>query len=86
MKTIVERQLTSELVRLLNEVNYEPLIIRVHEKRFVVLREDEHSDSFETFSGDHPRTNLTEFFRNSPLFGTELDLERDREPSREVEF
>lgn len=34
----------------------------------------------------HPSTNLVEFFRNSPLFGVDLDVERKNDPSREVEF
>jgi hypothetical protein len=83
MKTIAERQLSPELVRALNEAEYEPLIIEVSGKRFVVLKESERS---ETLQEDSSRTSLTEFFRNSPLYGVELDLERDKAPSREVEF
>ncbi len=86
MKTIVERQLSPEFVRALDEVENEPLIIKVQGKIFVVLKEDEHSDRFQTFSGNNPQSKLTEFFRNSPLCGVELDLERDKAPSREVEF
>ncbi|MDM8551955.1 hypothetical protein QUF72_17860 [Desulfobacterales bacterium HSG2] len=84
MKTIIERQLTPEFVRALNEAEHEPLIIEVHGKRFVVLREEEHSDRSETSPEDSSQTSLTEFFRNSPLYGVELDLERDKTPSREV--
>lgn len=80
MKTIIERHLTPEFVRALNETEYEPLIIEVHGKRFVVLKEEE------AFPENKPRTGLAEFFRNSPLCGLELDLERDRTPSREVAF
>ena len=29
-----------------------------------------------------PQKNLVEFFRNSPLYGIELDIERGKEPSR----
>jgi len=80
--TIVERQLTPEFVRALHEAEHEPLIIEVHGKRFVVLRQDEHSDRFENSLKENSRTGLTAFFRNSPLCGTELDLERDKAPSR----
>ncbi len=33
-----------------------------------------------------PATGLFEFFRNSPLVGVELDLERSRETDRDVEL
>ena len=33
-----------------------------------------------------PTTGLVKFFRNSPLYGVALDLERDKGPAREVEF
>lgn len=33
-----------------------------------------------------PSTNLVEFFRKSPLRGAGIDLERSKEPSREVYF
>lgn len=33
-----------------------------------------------------PSTNLVEFFRKSPLRGAGIDLERSKEPSREVDF
>ncbi len=84
--TIAERYLTPEFVRALDEAKYEPLILEVHGKKFVVLRQDEHSGRFENSLKSISRTGLTEFFRNSPLCGTELDLERDKTPSREVIF
>lgn len=31
-----------------------------------------------------PKTSLVEFFRNSPLVGLNLDLERDSSPVREI--
>jgi len=34
----------------------------------------------------HQPTNLVQFFRTSPLVGVELDLERDREPARDIEL
>ena len=33
-----------------------------------------------------PKTDLVDFFRNSPLSGVPLDLERDKDPSRKVEL
>lgn len=33
-----------------------------------------------------PKTDLVEFFRKSPLYGAELDLERDKSPAREFEL
>jgi hypothetical protein len=80
MKTIAERQLSPELVRALNEAEYEPLIIEVRGKRFIVMKESERS---ETLQEDTSRTSLNEFFRNSPLYSAKLDLERDKAPSGE---
>jgi len=41
--------------------------------------------SFEEFQNlTRPGTSLREFFRQSPLFETELDLERSKDVSREV--
>ena len=34
----------------------------------------------------HQPKNLVEFFRQSPLVGVELDLERDRDPGRDLEL
>ncbi|MCE5317530.1 MAG: type II toxin-antitoxin system Phd/YefM family antitoxin [Parachlamydia sp.] len=33
-----------------------------------------------------PKGNLVDFFRNSPLYGVELDLERKEDYPREIEF
>jgi prevent-host-death family protein len=33
-----------------------------------------------------PKTSLLEFFRQSPLYGVELNLERDRDTGREVDL
>ena len=86
MKTIVEKHLTPEFVKVLDESENEPLLIEVHGKKFIVLREDIYSEQLEVFSKSGSRTRLSEFFKNSPLHGVELDLERDKTPSREVEF
>ncbi len=32
------------------------------------------------------KTNLVDFFRSSPLVGVELDLERDRDTGRELDW
>ena len=41
--------------------------------------------SFEEFQNlIRPSTSLREFFRQSPLYDTELDLERSKDVSREV--
>ena len=41
--------------------------------------------SFEEFQNlTRPRTSLREFFRQSPLYDTDLDLERSKDVSREV--
>jgi prevent-host-death family protein len=41
--------------------------------------------SFEEFQNlTRPGTSLREFFRQSPFYGTELDLERSKDVSREV--
>jgi prevent-host-death family protein len=34
----------------------------------------------------HQPKNLVQFFRQSPLVGVELDLERDRDPERETDL
>lgn len=33
-----------------------------------------------------PKSNLVDFFKNSPLHDIELDLERDKDLPREIEF
>ncbi len=41
--------------------------------------------SYEEFQGlTRPATSLREFFRQSPLYDTDLDLERSKDVSREV--
>lgn len=37
-------------------------------------------------SKSHQPKNLVQFFRQSPLVGLDLDLERDRDPGREIEL
>lgn len=35
---------------------------------------------------NQPKKNLVEFFKDSPFYGVELDLERSKDSPREVEF
>lgn len=35
---------------------------------------------------NRPKQNLVDFFRNSPLYDIELDLERAKDTPREIEF
>lgn len=53
-------------------------------KEGVVMMAEE---QFERLVGkSHQPKNLVEFFRQSPLVGVELDLERDRDPGRDVDL
>ncbi|HEY3974578.1 MAG TPA: type II toxin-antitoxin system prevent-host-death family antitoxin [Candidatus Sulfotelmatobacter sp.] len=50
-------------------------------KEGVVMVAEEH---YERLVGkSHQPTNIVQFFRQSPLVGIELDLERDRDPERD---
>ncbi len=42
------------------------------------------AEEYERLRG--PKPSLAEFLRNSPLAGIELELDRDRSPSREVDL
>lgn len=35
---------------------------------------------------EKPKNDIVEFFRNSPMFGIELDLERDKDPGRIIDL
>ena len=37
-------------------------------------------------SKNKPKNDLVEFFRNSPLYGVELDLERNKDSGRDIEL
>ena len=52
------------------------------EPAVVVLSEQE----YQRLTGKKKRPNLLEFFQNSAFRGVELDLERDRDTGRTVEF
>jgi len=84
MRTFSEKQLGKEFTEVLTCLDakqHEPVFIYFQGKKFVVLREDEYQKI-----SQKKEQNLTEFFRKSPLFGMELDTERDKSGSREVEF
>lgn len=43
--------------------------------------------SFELYQQlSKPKENLVSFFKDSPLYGLELDFERNKDMSREIEF
>jgi prevent-host-death family protein len=53
-------------------------------KEGVVVISDE---DYERLAGrSHQPRNIVDFFRQSPLVGVELDLERDRDPGRDIEL
>ena len=44
-------------------------------------------EQYQTLLGkSHQPKNLVQFFRESPLVGVDLDLERDRDPEREIDL
>lgn len=76
MRTVSEKQLGKEFTEVLVSLDpkqHEPVFIHFQGKKFVVLREDEYQKI-----SQKKEQNLTEFFRKSPLFGMDLDTERDK--------
>jgi prevent-host-death family protein len=59
------------------------LIVRQGKER-VVMISDEQYDEF--VGRSHQPKSLVQFFRESPLVGMELDLERQKDEGREVEL
>lgn len=58
-------------------------ITRQGKEGVVMLAEEQ----YERLVGkSHQPKNLVEFFRQSPLVGVDLDLERDRDPGRDIEL
>jgi antitoxin Phd len=53
-------------------------------KEGVVMVADEQYDRL--VGRSHQPKNLVQFFRQSPLVGVDLDLERDRDPGRETDL
>ncbi|MBF0121165.1 MAG: hypothetical protein HQK79_20220 [Desulfobacterales bacterium] len=84
MRCISERQLSQEIIEALDYVSRnqdESLYINYQGENFVLLREKEYQNICKK-----KKENLIDFFKNSPLYGIELDIQRDKTPSREVEF
>ena len=69
----------SELMR--NAATKGPQTITVRGRRAAVVLSAQEYDRLK-----HPPSSLTEFLRASPLAGTELDVERDLSPSRDVDL
>ena len=57
------------------------LITRQGKEAVVMISDDQYNELIGTF---HQPSSLLEFFRASPLVGLELDLNRDKEQSREI--
>jgi len=53
-------------------------------KESVVMVAEEQYDRL--VGKSHQPKNLVQFFRQSPLVGVDLDLERDRDPGRDIEL
>lgn len=62
----------------------------LHRGPQVIMHEDEESLILLSFHEYQqlaaPKTDLVDFFRNSPLYDVSLDLKRDEDPSRTVEL
>ena len=69
----------SELVRKAREEG--PQVITLHGRDAVVV-----VSANEYGKLSRPRGSLVDFFRKSPLMGTELDLIRSRDPGRRIEL
>jgi prevent-host-death family protein len=69
----------SEVVRKASEEG--PQTVTKHGKDSVVVLSAEDYRKLE-----QPKTSLVEFFQNSPFSKIEIDLKRDKSPSRQVEL
>ena len=69
----------SEVVRKASEEG--PQTVTKHGKDSVVVLSAEEYRKL-----DRPKTSLVEFFQKSPLSKVEIDLKRDKSPSRHVEL
>ena len=58
-----------------------PQVVTRHGKEVVVIISTAEYDQLQK-----SKTNLLEFFRNSPLVGVDLDLERDQSYPRDVQL
>jgi prevent-host-death family protein len=71
----------AKLTQLLNEAKSEPQIISRHGVNEMIVLSLE---QYESLLGQ--KDNIVSFFKNSPLYGVELDLTRDKSGSREVDL
>jgi len=69
----------SEVVRKASEEG--PQMVTKHGKDSVVVLSAEDYRKLE-----QPKTSLVEFFQNSPLSKIEIDVKRDKSPSRQVDL
>lgn len=69
----------SEVVRLATEEG--PQTVTKHGRPSVVVMSIEHYRQLEK-----PKSSLVDFFRNSPLAGVDLDIERTSSNSRDVDL
>ena len=71
----------AKLTELVNESKHEPQIIsRRGVNEAVVIS----MEKYREFTGQN--TNLFTFLQNSPLYGLELDFERDKSPMRDIDL
>lgn len=71
----------AKLTQLIKDAKQEPQIISKHGvNEVVVMSMKEYRESFEK------KEDIMSFFRNSPLYGVDLDLTRDKSPMREIDF
>jgi antitoxin Phd len=72
----------AKLSALVNESACEPQIIsRRGINQAVVIS----MEQYRKFTGQNKDMDIVSFFQNSPLYGLELELERDKSPMRDVE-
>ena len=69
----------SELVRKATEEG--PQIVTKHGKESVVVISSEEYRKLEK-----PETKLVDFFRQSPLKGLQIEIERDKSPTRKIQL
>jgi len=61
-----------------------PQLITRHGKEGVVMISDEQYEQL--VSRSHQPESIVQFFRESPLVGVELNLERDKDEARDIEL
>jgi antitoxin Phd len=71
----------AKLTQLFNEAKVEPQIVSRHGVNEMIVLSLE---QYEKLLGK--KENIVSFFQKSPLYGLDLDLERDKSGSREVDL